>query len=298
MDGNFSMAPRIFKQLYIIRAPLGDTAITCVYAFLAHKNQESYTEMLEAVVHKCEELGFNVSPQQIITDFEQTVFRAIRAVMHENEHLNLHGCFYHLTQSTWKKVQNLGLSVLYQENEEIRHFCGMLDGLSFLPLEQVPQGMAYLREIAPPELEPLVDYFDENYVSGRLRPRQQQAGIILNVRRLPPLFPPVIWNNRQITMEGGDRTNNICEGWNNGYMQLVGHTHPSFWKSIESIRKDEALNRISIINDQRGNPPSKKLRQTNVNLQQRLHRLCSDHAEGTKTMEEFLRGIGHTIHMV
>ena len=41
----------------------------------------------------------------------------------------------------------------------------MLDGLSFLPLEQVPQGMAYLREIVPPELEPLVDYFDENYVS-------------------------------------------------------------------------------------------------------------------------------------
>ena len=81
-------------------------------------------------------------------------------------------------------------------------------------------------------------------------------------------------------------------------MQLVGHRHPSFWKTIESIRKDEALNRISIINDQRGNPPRKKLRQTYVNLQQRLHRLCSDHADGIKTMEEFLSGIGHTIHMV
>ena len=45
-------------------------------------------------------------------------------------------------------------------------------------------------------------------------------------------------------MEGGDRTNNICEGWNNGYMQLVGHRHPSFLKTIESIRKDEALRAI------------------------------------------------------
>ena len=66
----------------------------------------------------------------------------------------------------------------------------MLDGLSFLPLEQVPHGMAYLREIVPPELEPLVDYFDENYVSGRLRPHHQQQlqpGIILNVRQLPPI---------------------------------------------------------------------------------------------------------------
>ena len=30
IDGNFSMAPLIFKQLYIIRAPLGNSAITCV----------------------------------------------------------------------------------------------------------------------------------------------------------------------------------------------------------------------------------------------------------------------------
>ena len=82
--------------------------------------------------------------------------------MNENEHLNLHG--YHLTQSTWRKVQNLGLSELHKENGEIRHFCGMLDGLSFLPLEQVPQ--SYLREIAPSELELLIDYFGENYVSG------------------------------------------------------------------------------------------------------------------------------------
>lgn len=35
MDGNFAMSPRIFTQLYVIRAALGDSAVTCVYAFLA-----------------------------------------------------------------------------------------------------------------------------------------------------------------------------------------------------------------------------------------------------------------------
>ena len=112
-------------------------------------------------------------------------------------------------------------------------------------------------------MEPLGDYFDENYVSGRQHQQQQlQPGIILNVRHLPHLFPPVIWNDRQrvviiptIFVKGGPMD-----------MQLVGHSHPSFWKSIESIRKEEALNRISIIN---GNHPSKKLRQTYVDLQQR-----------------------------
>ena len=49
MDGTFS-APRIFKQLYVIRAPLGETAVTCVYAFLSSKSQETYEELFGAIV--------------------------------------------------------------------------------------------------------------------------------------------------------------------------------------------------------------------------------------------------------
>ena len=31
MDGNFSLAPPVFEQLYFIRTPLGMTCISCVY---------------------------------------------------------------------------------------------------------------------------------------------------------------------------------------------------------------------------------------------------------------------------
>lgn len=34
MDGNYKMAPSLFKQVYVIRVPLGSSAVTCVYAFL------------------------------------------------------------------------------------------------------------------------------------------------------------------------------------------------------------------------------------------------------------------------
>ena len=34
MDGNFAMAPPLFQQLYIITAPVGESAVTCVYALL------------------------------------------------------------------------------------------------------------------------------------------------------------------------------------------------------------------------------------------------------------------------
>jgi hypothetical protein len=42
MDGNFSMAPLLFQQLYIIRAQLDDGAVTCVYALLSGKTQAIY----------------------------------------------------------------------------------------------------------------------------------------------------------------------------------------------------------------------------------------------------------------
>lgn len=37
MDGNFAMSPPQFEQLYVIRAPLGDSAVSCVYALLSGK---------------------------------------------------------------------------------------------------------------------------------------------------------------------------------------------------------------------------------------------------------------------
>jgi hypothetical protein len=38
MDGTFTVAPRLFSQVYVIRAPLADSAVTCAYAFLTGYN--------------------------------------------------------------------------------------------------------------------------------------------------------------------------------------------------------------------------------------------------------------------
>ena len=70
MDGNFAMPPKIFDQLYVIRAPLGDSAVTCVYALLSGKSQAVYEEMFRGMEAKCEELGFNLDPSTVMTDLE------------------------------------------------------------------------------------------------------------------------------------------------------------------------------------------------------------------------------------
>ncbi|KAJ8310813.1 hypothetical protein KUTeg_012678, partial [Tegillarca granosa] len=62
-------------------------------------------------------------------------------------------CFYHLTQTTWRKIQSLGLANSYHESEDVH-------------------GLQHLRNIMPqdpPELRVLFDYFDKTYVNGHFR---------------------------------------------------------------------------------------------------------------------------------
>jgi hypothetical protein len=46
------------------------------------------------------------------SDFEVAVLRAVTAVF--GRHINHQGCFYHLTQASWRQIQQLGLVPLYK----------------------------------------------------------------------------------------------------------------------------------------------------------------------------------------
>ena len=68
MDGTFASAPKLFKQLYVIRAPLGETTVACVYAYLPGKSQCIYEELFSAIANKSQELEFDLDPK--IINFE------------------------------------------------------------------------------------------------------------------------------------------------------------------------------------------------------------------------------------
>jgi len=298
MDGTFNVAPLLFTQLYVIRVPLGESAATCVYAFLSNKHQSTYEELFTSILDRCSELGFQPDPMTVTIDFEQAVMNAVTTTF--GPQTNVHGCFYHLTQSTWRKIQSLGLVQRYREEEDVKLFCGMLDGLAFLPLDDISDGMAYLRENTPDGLEPLIDYFDSTYVSGTYRriqlpPRSDGSLPAIRMRRMPPMYAPSIWNVHTITLNGGSRTNNICEGWNNAFTKLVGHAHPTIWRAIDSIRKDDAQVATARLQEQRGEPPAKRVRRHTTKLQTKLHKLCTARRDGIKSIPDVLNGIGYCV---
>ncbi|XP_076049608.1 uncharacterized protein LOC143030340 [Oratosquilla oratoria] len=95
MDGTFRTAPKLFHQLYLIRCPLGESKITCVYAFLSGKTQSIYEEVFQAIVEQCATLGFNLDPTTITTDFELATVNAIRTVF--GDHVQCHDCLFFFT---------------------------------------------------------------------------------------------------------------------------------------------------------------------------------------------------------
>ena len=169
MDGTFSVDPHPCKQLYTIRVPFKDVAVTAVYAFLPNKCQDTYRELLQSIVDNCHASNLQLNVQTIITDFEDAVLRAVTAVF--SRHINHQCCFYHLTQASWRKILQLGLVPLYN-NDDFRLFCGMMGGLAFLPVPDLTNGIHLLRTLCPDdpsEAAELLDYFDSTYISGRVR---------------------------------------------------------------------------------------------------------------------------------
>ena len=177
----------------------------------------------------------------------------------------------------------------------------MLDGLAFLPLDEVNNGMHFLKANTPEGLEDLVQYFDSTYVSGSYRriqpPPAQPDGPLpaIRVRRAPPLFPPTVWNVHEATITDNARTNNICESWNLAFQKLISHHNPSMWTAIDSIRRDQASVSTYIEQNANGEPPRKRVKKVTKDLHTRLRNICLDFSLGRKTAEELLRGVGRTI---
>ncbi|XP_040079324.3 uncharacterized protein LOC120850758, partial [Ixodes scapularis] len=158
MDGTFSVCPRLFKQLYVMRCTAGESTVACVYALLPGKTFSIYEELFQAILDTCEANGYAPYPEIIISDYEMAAIRASKAVFGED--VTTKGCFFHLCQSTHRKVRELGLISRYKTDDRFKKMCGMLDGLAFLPPDLVPVGLDYIRGQAPTDLDDLIDYFD------------------------------------------------------------------------------------------------------------------------------------------
>ena len=116
-------------------------------------------------------------------------------------------------------------------------------------------------------------------------------------RRSPLMFPSQIWNVYEVTLEGGDRTNNVCEGFNHGFNVLVGQRHPPFFAALEAIQKDHIVTKRNLLRSQRGIPLTQRVRQDVRNYNRNVTNLCVQYANNVwqRDMLGYLRRISYNI---
>ncbi|KAH0561193.1 hypothetical protein KQX54_014287 [Cotesia glomerata] len=103
----------------------------------------------------------------------------------------------HKRQNLPKNPQSLdellidGLKEEYLTNEKLSKFCAKIDSLAFLKLCDIKAGLMCLKRNTPLMAEPVLQYFNETYVSG-VKIKCKRTGKPLSKSR--PIYPPEVWN--------------------------------------------------------------------------------------------------------
>jgi len=275
MDGTFSSCPSLWNQLYIIHTTSGSTMFPLVYALLPDRRMTTYLRFFNELKIKVQEkLNQPLSPSTVQVDFEMAAIRSVQEAFPDAE---IKGCFFHFTQAVWRKVQELGLSVLYKDDEFTRQWIRRAAGLPLLPIGDVQDTWLDAMNSSPDVLnaEAFNDYMVINWVDDDAR------------------FPLPMWNHNSTI---GTRTNNNLEGFHHRLNNSLSHRHPNIFRFIETIKKVESAERAKLAQLSVGAapPPRKRVYR---DVENRIARLKEQLQRGEKSSMEFLDAIGHLLKL-
>ena len=243
IDGTFSVAPKLFAQVYVVLAEKYGGVHPFVYACLPDKSELTYMRMF-AMMKGIEP---NIRPRMVNCDFE---LPAINAVQTSFPDADIGGCFFHLVSNMKKQIGRLGLSQRYKNDMNFALRARMVTSQAFVPPDHVEDSIEILADTLPDDLKPLLDWFEDYYVG-----RPDRRG-----RRRPPRFPVQMWNVYERTLEGSSRTNNHAEAANRRLSEELNVDHPTLWRFIEALRRVQKGGDAFYESQVAGHPPTEKLK--------------------------------------
>lgn len=217
LDGTFSCCTKYFLQLFTIHILSNGHYIPLAFCLLPDKKQDTYKNLFVCLKTKCESEGLNLNPKMVVADFEKAIHNAVVSVWID---VKLIGCRFHLAQSWFRKIQNLGLTAEFKDkNSEIGKWLKYVFGLPFLNPSDVGDCFAFdFGEIQPEDdrVTAFSDYLVENYIG-------EEAS-----------FPPELWAEHTASIE---RTTNACESFHSRFNSNFYTNHPNIFSFIEIVKQ-------------------------------------------------------------
>lgn len=276
------VVPNLFFQLYSIHFNfINGICPAAVYCLLPNKSAETYSRVHDALKN----LIPTAAPGSILVDFERA---AINAFSTAYPTAQVRGCYFHLCQSVVRKVNEVGLKIDYENNDEVRGFVRCLSALAFVPPEDVTEAFDLLVDTMPPgidHLDELISYFEHTYIRGRrLRGRANAFG--------PALFPIEVWSQHAAGVDGIARTTNSVEGWHHGLQSLFQCHHPTLWNFLSGIKQDLQQQKARLLQGAAGMQQTSKKRYRC--LDERVKRAINSY--GRTEILLYMRSIAHLSH--
>lgn len=226
MDGTFQYCTKYFKQLFTIHAHVNGHYIPSVFCLLLNKSAADYEKTFNVIKDICSKQALSFSPKSIVIDFEKSIHIAVNIVWPSSEVI---GCRFHLLQSWYRKIQELGLTGEYKDKtSEIGKWLGYTFGLPFLAPDQVGDCFSEDLVAFQPTDSRVIQYSDylvEHYIDATSS------------------FPPHIWAAASDSMA---RTTNACESFHNQFNSFFYTSHPSLFIFVDMLIKYQSENYIKI----------------------------------------------------
>ncbi|CAF0868187.1 unnamed protein product [Rotaria sordida] len=291
MDGTFKTVPTLFRQLYSIHAPAGGNVtfriVPLVYALMSNKSEELYQRLFQELNELADENELELKPDFVLTDFEKG---SINAVKSEYPSAQSKGCHFHLGQSVYRQVQDAGLTTKYGTDQNFSLLIRHIPALAFLSPLEISDAFDELKVILPPDAEPIIQWFENNYVHGRVK-RILRNG---RVQRHNPLCPPEMWSVFDNMEFAFPRTQNKVEAWHRRWETLIARAHVGIFTMIKQIQKEQNEVEMEIEQSMRGEPAPKK-RKEDGNREARIQNVIAD--RGNRSTIDFLRDIAHNLSL-
>lgn len=264
-------------------------ALPLVYSLLSSKEEVQYRTVFESVSSAAENYGVDLNPSRINSDFEVAIINSAKDIFPD---ANIQLCFFHLKQSAYRKVQQLGLVRAYQDRNDssVRDFIHMMCSLAYVPVNDVARAFRILKEKAPenPQIEEFVDYFGRTYVIGVPAQGRRQA--------VAPRYHPLLWNVYLAALEGKAATNNAEEGWHNRFAQMVGRNHPDLYTLLDELKKEQGDTQISILEHKMGRKVKCAPKKKWVDAHEQLRGTVGTYATyGIRRVFEYLKLVSHNV---
>ena len=237
---------------------------------------QEYTRLASGEVFLLHDSGVGDEERILIFGTERTV-----NLLHAFPRAAITGCFYHLSQSVYRKIQSEGLQNTYTTDEAFALHAQMIPALAIVPVNDVITAFEALQDDAPAELAPILDYFEDNYVG---RPRRRN--------RANPLYALATWNVSNRVHDQLPRTNNHVEGFHRKMVAALTAYHPCLWKFLNVLKKEQALTNV-ILNQMDAGQEAPQQRRQDRATTQRLEAVTRDY--GNRQPLDYLRGIAHNI---